>query len=104
MLKFHFLRCEVEEQIGGVQPTHQNRPDLTQFVGLGQFLGLSGLGWVTIFLFFLYLFFYSGSGCVGSSSGHKILNLPNPTRPTHIFNIYLKYIIYLIIFFKTSYI
>ena len=33
----------------GVQPTRQNRPDPIQPVGLGQFLGLGGMGWVTKF-------------------------------------------------------
>ena len=51
MLKFHFLRGEVEGQIRGVQPTHQNRPDLIQSVKLGKFLGLSELGWVTKIFF-----------------------------------------------------
>ena len=54
MLKFHFLRGEMEGQIRGVQPTHQNRPELIQSVGLGQFLGFSGLGWVTNFFIFLF--------------------------------------------------
>ena len=33
----------------GVQPTRQNRPDPIQPVGLAQFLGLGGMGWVTKF-------------------------------------------------------
>ena len=82
MLKFHFLRGEVEGQIKGVQPTHQNQLEPTQSVGLGQFLGFSGFGWVTNF------FFYSGSCWVELGSGHKIPNPSNLTRLTHIFNIY----------------
>ena len=67
------------------QPTNlSNQPDPAQFVELGRFLRLGGLSWVAKF------FFYSGSGL---GSGHKISNPPNPTRPTNIFNIYLKYII-----------
>ena len=53
-------------------PTRKNRPDLTQHVGLGRFLGLGGLGWVTNF------FFDSRSGLVW------VINFkpakPDPTR------------------------
>ena len=30
-----------------MQPTHQNQPDPTQPTGLGWFLGLGRLGWIT---------------------------------------------------------
>ena len=33
----------------GVWPTCQNRTNSTQLVGLGRFLGLGGLSWVTKF-------------------------------------------------------
>ena len=60
---------------------------------LGQFLRLGGLGWIG-----LQQIFYSGSGWVW------VIKLQ--TRQTWpdllIFNIYLKYIIYLIIFFKSA--
>ena len=66
-------------------PTHQHRPDTTQPTGLGWFLGLGGLGWVTK-IFFIYW--------VGVIKLQTRQTRPDPP----IINIYLKYIIYLMIF------
>ena len=70
-------------------PTRQTRSNSTRPTGLGRFLRLGGLGWVTKF------FFYSGSGWIWviKLQTHQI----RPDPP--LFNIYLKYIMYLINFF-----
>ena len=66
-----------------VQKTHRPaKPNPADWVGLGN---------KKIFIV----------GRVGLGLGHKITNPPNPTLPT-IFNIYLKYIIYLMIKKKIS--
>ena len=63
------MKLTTKEEVRGVHLIHQNRPDPTQLARLGQFLGLSGLGWVT--KYFLI--------SIGLGLGHKISNLPNPT-------------------------
>ena len=64
--------------------------NLTRTNGLGRFLELGGLGWVTIF------FFYNRSSWVWVIKLQTHQTRPDPS----IFNIYFKYIIYLIKNFK----
>ena len=72
-----------------MQKTH--RPaKLDPTPGLGRFLRLGRLGWVTNF------FFFSGLDWVWVIKLQTRQTRPDPL----IFNIYLKYIIYLINFFK----
>ena len=69
------------------------RPNPTRPARLDRFLGLGGLGWVG-----LQKNFYSGSGWVWIIKLQTRQTRPDPP----IFNIYLKYFIYLIFFLKTS--
>ena len=71
------------------KPTNPSSP--TRPVGLRQFLRFGGLGWVA-------KNFYSGPGWVWVIKLQTRQTRPNPP----IFNIYLKYIIYLIVFFKSA--
>ena len=73
-----------------VLKTHRPaKPNPSRPVGLGWFLRLGGLGWVTNF------FFNSGSGWIWVIKLQTRQTRPDPP----LFNIYLKYIIYLINFF-----